>query len=273
MHPDRVVVGVDDDRAREAMAQLYGPFFRKSDRILFMDIPSAEVTKYAANAMLATRISFMNQIANLCERVGADVTSVRRGIGTDQRIGPAFLFPGPGYGGACFPKDVKALIRTARDAHAPADLFEAVETVNLRQKQVLLGKVAAAFGGVLEGKIVALWGLAFKAETDDVRESPAIPLIEGLLARGARVVAHDPHAMENARKRFGDRISFAADPYAAAHGADALVIVTEWLVYRNPDFERLLAELRGRVLVDGRNLYDAARMRALGFSYASIGRP
>lgn len=273
MHPDRVVVGVDDDRAREAMAQLYGPFFRKSDRILFMDIPSAEVTKYAANAMLATRISFMNQIANLCERVGADVTNVRRGIGTDQRIGPAFLFPGPGYGGACFPKDVKALIRTARDAGAAADLLEAVETVNQRQKQVLLRKVDAAFDGALAGKTVALWGLAFKAETDDVRGSPAIPLVEGLLARGARVVAHDPHAMENARRYLGDRITYAADPYAAAHGADALVVVTEWLVYRNPDFDRLRAEMAGRVLVDGRNLYDAARMRGLGFSYASIGRP
>jgi UDPglucose 6-dehydrogenase len=273
MHPDRVVVGVEDDRAREAMAQLYGPFFRKSDRILFMDIPSAEVTKYAANAMLATRISFMNQVANLCERVGADVTSVRRGIGTDQRIGPAFLFPGPGYGGACFPKDVKALIRTAHDAGAPADLFEAVETVNQRQKQVLLGKVAVMFGGRLEGKTVGVWGLAFKAETDDVRESPALPLIEGLLARGARVQAHDPHAMENARTRFGDRIAYAADPYAAAHGADALVVVTEWLVYRNPDFARLRAEMKGSVLVDGRNLYEAPRMRALGFAYASIGRP
>ncbi|MEZ4413622.1 MAG: UDP-glucose/GDP-mannose dehydrogenase family protein [Gemmatimonadales bacterium] len=273
MHPDRVVVGVEDDRAREAMAQLYGPFFRKSDRILFMDIPSAEITKYAANAMLATRISFMNQIANLCELVGADVTSVRRGIGTDQRIGPAFLFPGPGYGGACFPKDVKALIRTARDADASADLFEAIETVNQRQKQVLLRKVDSAFGGALAGKTVALWGLAFKAETDDVRESPAIPLVEGLLARGARVVAHDPHAMENARRYFGDRIDYAADPYAAARGADALVVVTEWLVYRNPDFDRLLKEMAGRVLVDGRNLYDAARLRGLGFSYASIGRP
>ena len=273
MHPDRVVIGVEDDNARQVMAELYGPFFRKSDRILFMDIPSAEVTKYAANAMLATRISFMNQIANLCERVGADVTHVRRGIGTDQRIGPAFLFPGPGYGGACFPKDVKALIRTAHDAGAPTDLLEAVESVNLRQKQVLLDKVAAAFGGLLEGKTVGLWGLAFKAETDDIRESPALPLIEGLLARGARVQAHDPHAMENARKRFGDRITCAGDPYAAAHGADALVVVTEWLVYRNPDFERLRGEMAGRVLIDGRNLYDAARMRALGFAYASIGRP
>jgi UDPglucose 6-dehydrogenase len=273
MHPDRVVVGVEDDPARVAMAQLYGPFNRKSDRILFMDIPSAEVTKYAANAMLATRISFMNQIANLCERVGADVTHVRRGIGTDQRIGPAFLFAGPGYGGACFPKDVKALIRTARDADASADLLEAVETVNQRQKQVLLGKVAAAFGGALSGKTVALWGLAFKAETDDVRESPAIPLVEGLLAHGAVVVAHDPQAMANARKYFGDRIGYATDPYAAAHGADALVIVTEWLVYRNPDFERLGTEMGGRLVIDGRNLYDPARMRGLGFSYDSIGRP
>jgi UDPglucose 6-dehydrogenase len=273
MHPDRVVIGVEDERARAAMAQLYAPFFRKSDRLLFMDIPSAEVTKYAANAMLATRISFMNQMANLCERVGADVTNVRRGIGTDQRIGPAFLFPGPGYGGACFPKDIKALIRTARDVGAAADLLEAVEAVNHRQKQVLLAKVDAALEGRVEGRQVALWGLAFKAETDDIRESPALPLVEGLLARGASVRAHDPHAMENARRHFGDRITFAADPYAAAHGADALVVVTEWLVYRNPDFERLLTEMRGRVLVDGRNLYEGARLRELGFAYASIGRP
>ncbi len=273
MHPDRVVVGVEDDRARQVMAELYGPFFRKSDRILFMDIPSAEVTKYAANAMLATRISFMNQIANLCERVGADVTNVRRGIGTDQRIGSAFLFPGPGYGGACFPKDVKALIRTAAEVGAPADLLEAVEHVNQRQKQVLLAKVDAALGVGLKGKTVGVWGLAFKAETDDIRESPAIPLIEGLLAHGARVQAHDPHAMENARALFGDRIQYAADPYSAARGADAVVVVTEWLVYRNPDFERLRREMTGHVLIDGRNLYDSARMRAHGFAYASIGRP
>ena len=273
MHPDRVVVGVEDDRAREVMSQLYGPFFRKSDRILFMDIPSAEVTKYAANAMLATRISFMNQVANLCERVGADVTSVRRGIGTDQRIGPAFLFPGPGYGGACFPKDVKALIRTSREVGAEADLLEAIEAVNQRQKQVLLAKVSGALGGVLRGRTVGVWGLAFKAETDDIRESPAIPLIDGLLAGGARVQAHDPHAMDNARAAFGNRVAYAADPYAAARGADAPVVVTEWLVYRNPDFERLRADMAGHVLVDGRNLYDPARMRALGFAYASIGRP
>jgi UDPglucose 6-dehydrogenase len=273
MHPDRVVVGVEDDRAREAMAELYGAFFRKSDRILFMDIQSAEVTKYAANAMLASRVSFMNQIATLCERVGADVTHVRRGIGADRRIGPAFLFPGPGYGGACFPKDVKALIRTAREVGAPADLLEAIEGVNKRQKQVLLAKVVEALGADLKGRTVGIWGLAFKAETDDMRESPAIPLIEGLLALGARVHAHDPHALENARAIFGDRIDCAADPYAAARGADALVVVTEWLVYRNPDFERLRSELAGRVLVDGRNLYDPVRMRGFGFQYSSIGRP
>jgi len=273
MHPDRVVVGVEDERARTAMAELYGPFFRKSDRLLVMDIPSAEVTKYAANAMLASRISFMNQVAAICERVGADVTQVRRGIGTDSRIGPAFLFPGPGYGGACFPKDVKAFIRTARDAGVEPGLLEAVEEVNRRQKQVLLAKVEAAFDGALAGRTLAVWGLAFKAETDDIRESPALDLVEGLLARGARVRAHDPHAMDNARARFGDRVVFAPDPYGAAHGADGLVVVTEWLVYRNPDFERLRADMRGPVLIDGRNLYDPARMRALGFVYASIGRP
>lgn len=273
MHPDRVIVGVEDARAREAMAELYGPFFRKNDRLLFMDIPSAEVTKYAANAMLATRISFMNQIANICERVGADVTNVRRGIGTDARIGPAFLFPGPGYGGACFPKDIKALICTARAAGAGADLLEAVEYVNERQKRVLLAKVDAALGGVIEGKTVALWGLAFKAETDDIRQSPALPLIDGLLARGATVRAHDPHAMDNARQKYGAQVTLAADPYAAACGADALVVVTEWLVYRNPDFERLHSEMAGHVLIDGRNLYDSGRVRALGFTYDSIGRP
>jgi UDPglucose 6-dehydrogenase len=215
----------------------------------------------------------MNQIANLCERVGADVSHVRRGIGTDQRIGPAFLFPGPGYGGACFPKDVKALIRTAQDAAAPVDLLEAVEAVYRRHKQVLLCKVDSATGGAIEGKSIAIWGLSFKAETDDIRESPALPLIVGLLTRGARVRAHDPHAMDNARRQFGDRIAFAADPYTAAHGADVLVVVTEWLVYRNPDFERLAAEMAGRVVIDGRNLYDPAHLRGLGFSYASIGRP
>jgi UDPglucose 6-dehydrogenase len=237
-----------------------------------MDIPSAEVTKYAANAMLATRISFMNQIAALCERVGADVAHVRHGIGSDQRIGSAFLYPGPGYGGSCFPKDVKALIRTAREQALPFELLEAVEQVNERQKRILLEKVDRLLGPRLDGHTIGVWGLAFKAETDDMRESPAIPLIEGLLERGATVLAHDPHAMDTARALFDDRITYARDPYAAAHGASALVVVTEWLVYRTPDFERLRAELQRPLVVDGRNLYEPARMAALGFEYHAIGR-
>ncbi len=272
MKPDRIVVGVDSEEAREVMTELYGPFVRTGNPVLFMDIPSAEVTKYAANAMLATRISFMNQVALFCERVGADVNHVRQGIGTDRRIGQAFLFPGPGYGGSCFPKDVKALIKTGTDVGLGFDLLEAVEAVNARQKLVLLGKLAAAFGNQLAGKTVAIWGLAFKAETDDMRESPSIPLVEGLLAAGARVQAHDPKAMETAREVFGDRIMYANDPYSAAHGADALTIVTEWLVYRNPDFARLKGLLRRPLLVDGRNLYDPARLQDLGFEYHGIGR-
>jgi UDPglucose 6-dehydrogenase len=272
MKPDRVIVGVDDDRARELMEELYAPYNRKGNRIIFMDIPSAEVTKYAANAMLATRISFMNQIAALCERVGADVTHVRHGIGSDQRIGSAFLYPGPGYGGSCFPKDVKALIRTAREQALPFELLEAVEKVNERQKRVLLEKIDRLLGPRLAGHTIGVWGLAFKAETDDMRESPAIHLIEGLLERGATVLAHDPHAMDTARALFDDRITYARDPYAAAHGASALVVVTEWLVYRTPDFGRLRAELERPLVVDGRNLYEPARMAALGFEYHAIGR-
>ncbi|MDX2122266.1 MAG: UDP-glucose/GDP-mannose dehydrogenase family protein [Gemmatimonadota bacterium] len=272
MKPDRIVVGVDRDEARDIMAELYEPFVRTGNPILFMDIPSAEVTKYAANAMLATRIAFMNQVAMFCELVGADVNSVRKGIGTDKRIGSAFLFPGPGYGGSCFPKDVKALIKTGSEVGLVFDVLEAVERVNDRQKLVVLEKLRAAFGGQLRGRTVAVWGLAFKAETDDMRESPSIPLIEGLLAAGARVQAHDPKAMETARAVFGDRVMYAADPYSAAHGADALAIVTEWLVYRNPDFDRVKSLLRQALVVDGRNLYDPARMRALGFSYHGIGR-
>jgi UDPglucose 6-dehydrogenase len=272
MKPDRIVVGVDDDDARETMAQLYAPFVRTGNPVLFMDIPSAEVTKYAANAMLATRISFMNQVALFCERVGADVNHVRKGIGTDRRIGPAFLFPGPGYGGSCFPKDVKALLRTGRDVGLGFEILEAVERVNERQKRVVLEKLTRALDGRLEGCLIGIWGLAFKAETDDMRESPAITLIEDLLAAGARVQAHDPKAMDTARSIFGDRIGFARDPYAAAEGADALAIVTEWLVYRNPDFDRLRGALKRPLIVDGRNLYDPARMRAQGFVYQGIGR-
>ncbi len=271
MKPDRVVLGVDDPRAEALLGQLYAPYVRSGSPILFMDIASAEVTKYAANAMLATRISFMNQIADLCERVGADVFAVRRGIGSDARIGPAFLFPGPGYGGSCFPKDVQALTHTARSVGMQPDLFEAVEAVNARQKQVLFRKVTDELGTVA-GITVAVWGLAFKAGTDDMRESPAVSLIDALLAAGARVQAHDPEAMAVARDRWGDRVTLAPEPYAALDGADALVIVTEWLVYRNPDFDRILATLRHPVLIDGRNLYDPTDMAGRGFRYRGIGR-
>jgi UDPglucose 6-dehydrogenase len=273
MKPDRVVVGVDNDEAKEVMGELYAPFTRQGgNRVLFMDIASAEVTKYAANAMLATRISFMNQMALFCELVGADVNHVRLGIGSDQRIGRAFLYPGPGYGGSCFPKDVKALIRTSDDLGLSLDVLKAVEEVNECQKRVVLQKTLRQLGQDLGGKIVGLWGLAFKAETDDMRESPTIPLIEGLLSAGARVQTHDPKATDSARTIFGDRVMYAADPYSAAHGADALIVMTEWLVYRNPDFERVRKLVRRPLLIDGRNLYDPERMAALGFEYHGIGR-
>jgi UDPglucose 6-dehydrogenase len=273
MKPDRVVIGIDDEEAKAVMGELYAPFTRQGgNRILFMDIASAEVTKYAANSMLATRISFMNQMALFCELVGADVNNVRLGIGSDQRIGRAFLYPGPGYGGSCFPKDVKALIHTADTLGLSLDVLKAVEAVNECQKLVVLHKVLRYLGQDLTGKIVGLWGLAFKAETDDMRESPTIPLIEGLLSAGARVQSHDPKATDSARVIFGDRVMYAADPYSAAHGADALVVMTEWLVYRNPDFERVRRLLRRPLLVDGRNLYEPDRMAALGFEYHGIGR-
>jgi UDPglucose 6-dehydrogenase len=272
MKPDRVVIGVDSEVARTTMAELYDPFIRTGNPILFMDIPSAEVTKYAANAMLATRISFMNQIAEFCEHVGADVHYVRKGIGSDRRIGPAFLFPGPGYGGSCFPKDVKAIICSARDAGMRLDLLESVEEVNERQKRTLLRKVLRELGDDLGGRNVAVWGLAFKAETDDMRESPSIPLVEGLLAAGARVRVHDPKAAHTAREVFGDRVEYAASNYDALRDADALAIVTEWLMYRTPDFDRMRSLMRHPLIVDGRNLYDPARMRDAGFDYHCIGR-
>jgi UDPglucose 6-dehydrogenase len=273
MKPDRVVIGVDNEEAKEIMGELYAPFTRQGgNRILFMDIASAEVTKYAANAMLATRISFMNQMALFCELVGADVNHVRLGIGSDQRIGRAFLYPGPGYGGSCFPKDVKALIRTSEELGLSLEVLKAVEEVNECQKRVVLEKVLRYLGQDLTGKIVGIWGLAFKAETDDMRESPTVPLIDGLLAAGARVQTHDPKATDSARLIFGDRVMYAADPYSAAHGADALAIMTEWLVYRNPDFERVRKLVRRPLLIDGRNLYDPDRMATLGFEYHGIGR-
>jgi UDPglucose 6-dehydrogenase len=272
MKPDRVVVGVATEVARDRMGELYAPFVRTGKPIIFMDIPSAEMTKYAANAMLATRISFMNEIANLCERVGANVDLVRKGIGSDSRIGPAFLFPGPGYGGSCFPKDVQALMRTSEERGAPMGILRAVEDANERQKHRLFEKTREALGGDLRGKRIALWGLAFKANTDDMRESPALVLIEELLAAGATVVAHDPAAMHETQRRIGDRIQYAKGNHEAASGADALVIVTDWNEYRFPDFSRLKGELRQPVVIDGRNLYDPAKMRALGFTYRSIGR-
>jgi UDPglucose 6-dehydrogenase len=271
MRPDRVVIGVDSAEARELMEELYAAYVRSGNPVLFMDIASAELTKYASNAMLAARISFMNQVADLCDRVGADVDLVRRGMAADRRIGPSFLFPGPGYGGSCFPKDVKALVATAEGVGMEPDLFAAIEAVNERQKQVLLHKLAGALGALAD-RPIGVWGLAFKAGTDDMRDSPAIPLIDGLLAAGARVTAHDPKAEERARGIYGDRIGYAADPYHAIEGADALVIVTEWLVYRTPDFERMHRIMRQPLIVDGRNLYEPARLRRYGFTYLGIGR-
>jgi UDPglucose 6-dehydrogenase len=271
MKPDRVVIGVDSDHARSVMAELYAPFVRTGKPIIFMDIPSAEMTKYAANAMLATRISFMNEIANLCERVGADVDNVRKGIGSDGRIGPAFLFPGPGYGGSCFPKDVKALVRTAAECGVPLRVLESVEEANDAQKRRLFAKLRELLGD-LGGRRIAIWGLAFKPNTDDMREAASLVLIEELLDAGATVVAHDPVAMHETQRRIGDRIEYAQTNYDALTGADALVIVTDWNEYRHPDFARIKDTLRAPVVVDGRNLYDARKMKGLGFTYASIGR-
>ena len=272
MRPDRVVLGVSTDHARSVLAELYAPFVRTGKPILFMDVASAELTKYAANAMLAARISFMNEIANLCERVGANVDLVRKGIGSDSRIGAAFLFPGPGYGGSCFPKDVKALVRTSRTCGAPLGVLEAVEAANDRQKRRLYEKLQAALGGSVKGRRVAVWGLSFKPQTDDMRESPALILIDQLLEAGASVIAHDPVAIPEARRRLGDRVAFAETSYVALEGADALVIVTEWREFRSPDFDRMKAKLRAPVIFDGRNLYDPSLLRRFGFRYFAIGR-
>ena len=273
MKPDRVIVGVDHPESRRVFEELYGPFVRTGNPLIFMDIPSAEMTKYAANAMLATRITFMNQVAQLCEAVGADVQLVRKGIGSDHRIGSAFLFPGPGYGGSCFPKDVKALVKTADGKGVSLGVLKAVEDGNERQKHVLYEKLARHFDGTLKGRTIGVWGLAFKAETDDVRESPALVLVEALLGAGATVQAHDPAAIETARHVLGDRVEYVAHAYDAVAGADALAIVTEWREYRNPDFDRLKQALKRPLIVDGRNLYEPARLIELGFTYDCIGRP
>ncbi|MCU0619232.1 MAG: UDP-glucose/GDP-mannose dehydrogenase family protein [Gemmatimonadaceae bacterium] len=272
MRPDRVVVGVDSAHARTVMEELYAPYVRTGKPLIFMDIASAEMTKYAANAMLATRISFMNEIAMLCERTGADVDLVRRGIGSDARIGASFLFPGPGYGGSCFPKDVQALVRTGQEHGVPLGILDAVEAANARQKHLAVAKLARAFGGALAGRRIALWGLAFKPQTDDMREAPALTLVDDVLAAGATVVAHDPEAMREARRRLGERIAYAADAYDAVVGADALVLMTEWNEYRSPDWERVRGAMRTPVVVDMRNLYAPARLRAAGFTYDCVGR-
>ena len=276
MKPDRVVLGAETDHARSVMAELYAPFVRTGKPIVFMDIPSAEMTKYAANAMLATRISFMNDVANLCERVGANVDLVRKGIGSDARIGPAFLFPGPGYGGSCFPKDVKALVKTARDNASCLRILEAVEAVNGEQKHRLFQKLEQALGGALPGAHIAIWGLAFKPNTDDLREAPALTLVDELVAAGATLALHDPVAMPAARARLrhlDGKVTFAASSYDALAGADALAVVTDWNEYRHPDFARIKQTLKQPVIVDGRNLYALHRMAELGFTYHSIGRP
>ena len=273
MSPDRVVVGVDSERARELMAKLYRPFLINNFRVLFMDIPSAEMTKYAANAMLATRISFMNDIANLCDRVGADVEMVRKGIGSDARIGTKFLYPGCGYGGSCFPKDVKALAHTGREHGYPMQVIEAVERVNEQQKGIVFEKLQRALGGELRGRKIALWGLSFKPETDDMREAPALVVIDRLLEAGAEVAVYDPVAMDECRRRMAGRtIRYVRTKYDATQGADALVLMTEWKEFRMPDWALLRGQMRGNAVIDGRNIFDKQEVLAAGFRYVGIGK-
>jgi UDPglucose 6-dehydrogenase len=272
MKPDRVVVGVRRPEVAELLHELYAPFLRTERPFLVMSPESAEMTKYAANAMLATKISFINEMANLCERLGADINDVRRGIGHDARIGFQFLFPGAGYGGSCFPKDVQALIHMARGLDLPAHLLEAVHHVNDAQKRVLFGKVRKHYGSALREKTLAVWGLAFKPRTDDVREAPALALLEALLGEGVQVRVHDPEAMPNVRALYGDRLIYCDRPYGALEGADGLAIVTEWQEFRNPDFEIMRRLLRERVIFDGRNLYEPKTVAGYGFTYYPIGR-
>lgn len=272
LKPDRVVVGTSSDRARKLMEELYKPFTRQGNPIIFMDERSAELTKYAANAFLATKISFMNEIANFCEKVGADVDAVRIGIGTDTRIGKRFLFPGIGYGGSCFPKDVQALFHSGIENNYEFKILKSVMKVNDRQKTILLGPIIDHFKGSLNNVTIALWGLAFKPDTDDIREAPALYMIEHLLEAGAKVVAYDPEAMNNVKKQKGYHITYAADQYSALENADALLICTEWSAFRNPDFDRMGKLMKAKVIFDGRNLYDLPKMEELGFYYKSIGR-
>ena len=272
MHPDRIVVGVESDRARRLMEKLYHPFMLNNFRIIYMDIPSAEMTKYAANAMLATRISFMNDMANLCEIIGADINMVRKGIGADTRIGSSFLYAGCGYGGSCFPKDVKALISTASDHGYPMRILQAVEDVNEEQKTILFRKLSAHFGGDLQGRKVAMWGLAFKPETDDMREAPSLVLIDRLLEVGCQITAYDPVAIPEARRRIGDRIAYAKNIYETVEGADVLMVVTEWKEFRLPAWARIRSLMKTPLILDGRNIYNIAEIEEAGFTYHCIGR-
>jgi UDPglucose 6-dehydrogenase len=272
MKPDRVVVGTRSERAEKLMAELYGPYVRQGNPILFMDERSSELTKYAANSFLATKITFMNEVANLCELVGADVDAVRKGIGSDARIGKRFLFPGIGYGGSCFPKDVQALAKSADENEYDFQILKAVMEVNERQKTVLADKLLKYYKGDLKGKHFALWGLAFKPETDDIREAPALYIIDELVKHGATVTAFDPEAMANVKGLIGDKIRYVDDQYQALENADALLIATEWSVFRNPDFEKMEQSLTSKVIFDGRNLYDLEKMIELGYYYNSVGR-
>lgn len=272
MKPDRVVVGTRSEKAKKLMGELYGPYVRQGNPILFMDEKSSELTKYAANSFLATKITFMNEIANLCELVGADVDAVRRGVGSDDRIGKRFLFPGIGYGGSCFPKDVQALAKSADENQYDFAILKSVMDVNEKQKVVLSNKIKKYYNGNLAGKHFALWGLAFKPETDDIREAPALYIIDQLTAAGATVTVFDPEAMENVKNLIGDKVKYAQNQYEALENADALLIATEWTVFRNPDFDRVAQSLKAKVVFDGRNLFDLEKMVDLGFYYNSIGR-
>ena len=272
MKPDRVVIGTSSDRAKKTMDQLYKPFVRQGNPIIFMDEKSAELTKYAANSFLATKITFMNEIANFCELVGADVDKVRIGIGSDERIGKRFLFPGIGYGGSCFPKDVQALVKSGNEYNFSFEILKSVMTVNEEQKTVIIPKIKNFFRGDLKGKKIALWGLAFKPDTDDIREAPALYIIEALVDAGATITAFDPEAMPNVQGVIGDKITYASNEYEALENADALVVCTEWGIFRNPDFDKIANLLKDKVIFDGRNLFDLNEMNERGFYYSSIGR-
>lgn len=272
MKPDRVVIGTQSEKARKVMETLYAPFVRQGNPIIFMDERSAELTKYAANAFLATKITFMNEIANMCERLGADVDMIRKGIGTDDRIGKRFLFAGIGYGGSCFPKDVQALAKSAEEVNYDFQILKSVMEVNQKQKTTLIPRMKEFFKGDLKGKTIAVWGLAFKPNTDDIREAPALDNIKELLDLGAKVKAFDPEAMGNVKGILGDTVAFCQDQYEATEGADALLIATEWPVFRTPDFDKLLGQIKSKAIFDGRNLYDVKSVKDLGFAYFSIGR-